>query len=234
MVANVLTSSVPRVPERVCYALAALLASGCELLEGESVAPSEPQPTFTVRFKITGEDGQGLKGAQIAHEKTVFGTTQADGTATITLAGREGERIALEVRCPAPFDSPKEPHIVGLRHLAPGSPPPTFTADCTRSHHTFVVGIRTERGVGLPVIRLGQVVGKTDAFGAAHVIVEAAPNEQIALRLDTSAQRRLRPQSPTLTFVTGDKDELVLLEQKFNELRAKPKPRPVISRPTPL
>ena len=92
-------------------------------------------------------------------------------------------------------------------------------ADQQSSWRSFVVGIRTENGAHLPILRLNKTIGKTDDFGVAHVLVQAAPHDQVALTLDTTDFPMLRPQKPTLSFAAPDHDELVLLEQKFTVLR---------------
>jgi hypothetical protein len=98
---------------------------------------------------------------------------------------------------------------------------------------TVVVGLRAENGPNLNIIRLNQVVGRTDTQGVAHVSMQAAPGEQVALTLSTADTPLLRPQNPTLSFVAADRDEMVLLEQKFTLLkpvvRVKPRniPRPL-------
>jgi len=132
--------------------------------------------------------------------------------------------MALGIQCPAAFASPPQPLVVGLRHLSDGSPAPTFEVECVSLVHSFVVGISAERGARLPLLYLTQPIGETDEFGIAHVLLQASDQEQISLTLDTSARPELRPQSPSLTFVTAPRDELVLLTQRFVEER-RPRPR---------
>jgi hypothetical protein len=112
--------------------------------------------------------------------------------------------------------------------MTAGSPEPRFEVECVSLVHTIVVGLRAEHGANLPILRLNQVVGKTSVEGVAHVALEAAPNEQVTLTLDTSEAPSLLPQNPTLSFVTKDRDELVLLEQKFTV-----KKKPVVRAPRP-
>ncbi|MDB5219916.1 MAG: hypothetical protein JWO86_7843, partial [Myxococcaceae bacterium] len=100
-----------------------------------------------------------------------------------------------------------------------GSRAPSFAARCAPLTRTVVVGIRAENGPNVPVTYLGKEVGRTDAWGAAHVVLSVKANEQIALVLDTKSggdkAPKLRPESPSLTFVAKDKDDFVTLEQKF-------------------
>jgi hypothetical protein len=137
------------------------------------------------------------------------------------------------VQCPERYASPAKPITFGLRHLDPGSPAPRFEAKCVRQLHSIVVGIKTENGPNLPIVRLGQVIGQTDQAGTAHLLLETLPNEQVTLKLDTSDNPLLRPESPNLTFVSKNTDEFVLLEEKFTVLKkyvphvVKPRPKPL-------
>jgi len=63
--------------------------------------------------------------------------------------------------------------------------------------------------------------------------LQAAPRDLITLTLDTEARDNLRPQNPTLQFLAPDRDELVLLEQKFTVLKKVVHVKKV-ARPTPL
>jgi hypothetical protein len=77
------------------------------------------------------------------------------------------------------------------------------------------VGLRAENGPNLNIVRLNQLVGRTDEHGVAHVRLLVSPGEQVALTLNTSASPLLRPQNPSLSFVAADRDEMLLLEHKF-------------------
>jgi hypothetical protein len=214
----------------VALALAALSIS-CSRFEGND--ESKEDAPFRITMVVLGEDGHGIMGAQILNDKKVAATTNDTGTAKLAFRGQEGTTVSLAVKCPERYSSPTKPITVGLRHLDPGSPAPRFEARCARQVHSIVVGIKAENGVGLPILRLGQVIGKTDELGTAHLLLETSPNEQVTLTLDTSSNDLLRPESPNLTFVSKDTDEMVLLEQKFTVLKkyvphyVKPRPKPL-------
>jgi hypothetical protein len=195
-------------------------------------APKPEAPPFQITMVVVGEDKQGIAESQILLGKKVAATTGKKGTAKLFFRGDEGSTVSLTVKCPAPYSSPSKPITVGLRHLDPGSPAPRFEAECLRTTHSVVIGVRAENGVDLPIVRLGQVIGKTDQNGQAHLLLETNPNETITLKLDTSGNYLLRPESPNLTFVSKDIDEFVLLEQKF--LVKKKYVKPVAKPPRPL
>lgn len=199
----------------ICGGLVALASVGCKDPEAESAR----QP-FVADVLITSDPGRGMLGAELIAGGRNLATTDASGRARLSLVGAEGDAVEIAVRCPAGFQSPSETIGVSLHRLAPGSRVPTFAARCAPLARTVVVGIRADNGANLPVTYLGKEVGRTDAWGAAHVVLSVKANETVTLGLDTSSagpkQARLRPESPTLSFVAQDKDDFVTLEQKFD------------------
>lgn len=174
---------------------------------------------YEVVIAARGDDQAPLGGVQILLAKRPLGTTDASGSVRLSLIGNEGDVTALHVKCPDGFASPDKPIAVGLRHFTDDSPPPRFETQCVPLVRSFVVGVRAQKGAHLPIRRLNRVVGQTDGDGVAHLLIQAAPRDQVVLTLDTSAMELLRPQNPTLTFVASDQDQLVLLEQKFTVLK---------------
>ena len=187
---------------------------------------SAQNPNFPVLISAHSEGPKAVPGVEISAGKRVLGSTDASGSTRIVLQGVEGDSAALNVKCPPAYASPERPLLVGLRHLGDGSTLARFEVECFSLVHQLVVGLRAENGAHLPILRLKNVVGQTDEAGVAHVLLEAAANEQIALTLDTSKNSSLLPQNPTLDFTTRDSDELVLLSQKFS---IKQPPRPHVT-----
>ena len=189
-------------------------------------------PSFPVLLTAQDDGAKPLAGVQVLDSQNALGTTDAEGKVSLRLKGEEGTTVSLTVKCPEAYSSPDKPVVVGLRRLAKGSPQPTFDVQCTSLVHNIVVGIRAEKGDGLNVRRLDEVVGTTDDHGVAHVLVQAGTGEQVSLTIETPPG--MRPQNPTLTFVAADRDELVLLDQKFTpppkkkwiKPKAPPKPMP--------
>jgi hypothetical protein len=210
------------------------LVIGCVACTETPGQTTQAQAPFTVTLLARRDGGKPVPGAKVLHGKAVIGTTDAQGAANLALQGAEGDTVSLSVKCPEGFASPEKPIQLGLRRLLPGSPQPKFEAECMALVRTIVVGIRADKGPHLPIVRLNQVVGETDSHGAAHVELQASVNEQVALTLKTNDYPGLRPQNPILSFVVQDRDEMVLLEQKFTPpkkviVRAPPKmiPRPI-------
>jgi hypothetical protein len=216
------------------FACAFALTLGCPK---EDAAPvPAPDAPFSLAGLVTTDPGRPVAGAKVLLKTRTMGTTDANGFVKVEAIGSEGDTIALSIQCPEGFQSPERPIVSGLRRLAPGSPPPKFEARCTPLTRTMVVGVRTENGRDLPILYLGREVARTDASGAAHFLLQLKPSEQVLLTLSTveKGSERLRPQNPSLTFVSKDQDDVLLLEQKFSVeapkkvyVRLPPKPMPL-------
>jgi hypothetical protein len=210
----------------LAVASAAAILGGC----GASETDDPTKLAFAVDVNVTSDPGIGTPGAQLVAGGRTLATTGPDGRAHVSLRGAEGDAIEIAVKCPTGFQSPPDPIGVSLRRLSAGSRAPSFVARCAPLSRTVVVGIRAENGPNVPVTYLGKEVGRTDASGAAHVVLSVKANEQVALVLDTKSggdkAPKLRPESPSLTFVAKDKDDFVTLEQKFDLEKPAPAPRP--------
>lgn len=207
----------------------ALLLAACAALDP---APPELSPTFPVLLTVKRDAANTLSGVQILDGNNLLGTTDATGTLQLELTGVEGGSATLDVRCPDGFASPQLPLEVGLRRLAPGSPPPRFNSECVPLVHTIVAAVRAENGPDLPISFLNQIVGHTDELGVGHVLIEAAGHQQITLTLDTREHPNVMPQNPALTFMAPEHEALVLLEQKFTVKKAKSRRQRRAPRPT--
>lgn len=200
--------------------LACALLVACQ--RGEPALDGSPPAAFPLVVEARTQGREPVANVEVSNGTQRLGRTDEHGRVTLNLQGDEGERASLSVRCPPGFASPERPLVVGLRHLRPGSEPPRFEVACVRLVHSVLVGIQVENGAHLPVLHLQKPVGETDENGVAHVLLPAENDERFTLTLDTSGSPNLRPQNPSLTFVTRDHDELVLLEQKFARERVAP------------
>jgi len=210
--------------------LATLAVCACSSKTDEPAAPARAL-NFPISISARSDGQTPVPGVAISLGKQLLGTTDGSGSASVTLHGAEGDTLALNVKCPAAYASPERPLVVGLRQLGDGSTRARFEVECFSLVHSVVVGIRADNGPHLPILRLKSVVGQTDEQGVAHVLLQAAANEQIALTLDTSRNPSLLPQSPTLDFATRDSDEFLLVTQKFTVKQAPP--RRVVARAIP-
>jgi hypothetical protein len=134
---------------------------------------------------------------------------------TLAIPGHEGDRVDLLVRCPADYVTSPKPLTVSLKR---GSKVPEFASTCPPAVRHMVVAVRAEQGPNLPVIRLGQVIGRTDANGAFTALFALKPGDPVELTLDTTEKghRKLHPRNPTGSFVMKDHDDVVTYDQKFS------------------
>jgi hypothetical protein len=184
----------------------------------------DPPPVpFEVAIHVDSDPGFALPGAVIVRNGKDWKTTGADGRAMLKLPGKEGDSYDFYVRCPADYQSPSKPVTVVLRRLL-SNKPPEYTASCPPNVRKVVVAVRTENGAFLPVTYLGKVVARTDASGAAHLLLAMRPGDQFELGLDTSekGRERLRPKSPTAVFQVKPRDDIQLFEVKFALDKEKP------------
>jgi hypothetical protein len=107
-----------------------------------------------------------------------------------------------------------------LKRLTDTSKTPEYAVSCPPKNRSIVVAVRAEGGPNLPVLYLGREVARTDASGSAHVLLKLEPGEQFSLTLNTGDDKLVRPQSPVASFAVGNRDDVMLFDQRFE----RPKP----------
>lgn len=181
-----------------------------------SSCASAPQPAAHYEAVVRAESDPGtpLPGVALLLGAEPLGTSGADGSVVVRASGREGERVDVEVRCPEGHRASVDRLGITLRRANDGKRPEYLVA-CPPLKRHLVVAVRLENGANLPVRHLGRELARTDATGAAHVLLEDAPGATVDLLLDTSERPLLRPKSPTARFRLGDSDDVVVLSQAF-------------------
>ncbi|MDF3066765.1 MAG: hypothetical protein K0R38_2366 [Polyangiaceae bacterium] len=172
--------------------------------------------SYDLAVRVEADPGEPLPGAKLLHAGKELGSTNEDGRVVIRATGKEGERIDLDLVCPAGFRVPAAPLAVTLRRSAER---PEYFASCPPLARKLVIAARLEHGAGLPLRYLGREVARADASGVAHLVVEAESDKTIELTVDTSEQPSLRPKSPTARFRMPNRDDVVVLEQSFQAAR---------------
>jgi hypothetical protein len=203
----------------LCLALGGL-GTGCTQLLGE-----QPVIVFEFDLLVRSDDGRPVPGAEIVAAGGNL-TTDAEGRATLVGRGHEGDRLPHVVKCPKDYQSPAAPLLISLRHQVQSERRAVYEMTCIPVKRTVVVGVRADNGPNLPVIYLGQNVARTDASGAAHVLLSVVPGEPFRLTIDTSeaGNESLRPVNPSAEFAVGPADDLLVFEQKMS-LAPKPQPK---------
>jgi hypothetical protein len=183
--------------------------------------PAPPAPyEFTIR--VESDPGRPMPGAQLVASGKVIATTNAEGRATVSTPGTEGDAVDIMVKCPDTYASPTKPVTVQLKRLADNKRP-EYPMSCPPSQRRVVLAVRAENGAHLPVKYFGREVTRTDASGAAHYMLDARPGDQIEIMLATTERgfEGLRPQNPTFSYVVKPQDEVVLFDARF-QIEKKP------------
>ena len=217
---------------KILAASAILLAvmGGCDKLREK---PPEP---YEVVVQVESDPGTAVEGADIMLGANKVASTGSEGRADLKLHGEEGEGLSFNIRCPEGHQNPK-PLNVTLRRIADPKKRPEYKVACPPTTRTIVVAVRADEGPNLPVMFLGREVGRTDASGAAHVMLKMRPDEAFQLMLKTSGSEegeRLRPQDPVATFRMKNHDDMVTFDQEFKVERRIRRWRPKPKGPTPL
>src|SRR5262249_12804855 len=162
---------------------------------------------FIVR--VTSDPGRPLAGAVFSYNDAQVGVTKNDGTVHLAIRGAEGEVFGLSVACPEGFRSPVAPLQLTLRPRGDEANRPEYAVSCPPRIRPMLGAVRADNGKNLPVLYLGQEVARTDASGAAHLLLHASPDDPFEITLGTTEKgnERLRPQNPSLKFVAKDQDD---------------------------
>lgn len=200
---------------------AALIAAAfaTPLASCKSIEPPPPPPQL-IAIRVTSDPGKPVADASLTFNGAKVGVTGVDGVGVLKLVGKDGESFSVTVACPEGFESPAKPVQVLLKRLADQSKMPEYAATCPPTNRTVVVAVRAENGPDLPVLYLGREVARTDASGAAHVMLKLPPGDEFSLTLSTGDDKLIKPQSPVASFAVGNRDDVVLFDQRFE--RAKP------------
>lgn len=198
--------------------VAACVAWGCS-------ANADHAPSVQARFSVhaASTDGSGLSGVILETDER-RASTGADGTAELTLAGRDGERREIRVLCPENYQSPPDPLLAAIRRPS-NSQEFRYDVLCTPLRHTVVVVARAINGSNLPILRLGREIGRTSEDGIAHALLSVQVGESLRLTLDTEQAAELLPRSPTFDFPGVERDEIVTINQVFERPPPPPKVR---------
>jgi len=197
---------------------------------GVSCADKSGQPEGTVQLrvlvKVTGDPDQPVKGAKVMYAGKSIAQTDDKGIAKLDLSGREGDSYSVTISCPSGYTSPSKGETITVRRQTDPSKLPEYDVTCEPSSRVVVVAVRAENGPNLPVLYLGREVARTDAAGAAHVLLkDVKRDDSLALTISTAGkgQEDLRPQSPTASFTVKGQDDIFLFDQTFTVEKKKAK-----------
>ncbi len=203
--------------------------AGCSRILGE-----QPVLAFEFAVHVQSDDGRPIVGAEIVSSAGTV-RTDAEGHASLVTRGHEGDRQPHVVRCPKEYQSPSTPLLVSLRRGFEKANRPVYDVTCVPTKRTVVVSVRLEDGADLPIVYLGKTLARTDASGAAHVLLHVEPDEPFRLTIDTSEPGRenVRPENPSAELAVGQADDLLVFEQKMSLFVPRVVAKPRYVRPAP-
>ncbi len=180
-----------------------------------------PPPQFRVSFTALA-DAAPLAGVEIDIAARPLGLTGPGGVLRANLRGREGAVVGYSVKCPAGYRNPEDPPPLTLRQFRGLDPAAAargveITVQCRPSDRLAAVVVRAGGLANIPVLMQGQPVALTDSSGVAHLMLKLPPNTSFTMALDTSANPRIVPASPSQPFVVPDADEVLVFDAPLVE-----------------
>lgn len=185
-------------------------------LAAPSCKPPPPAPV-TISVHARTETGAPTGNVEIYAGPRLIARTDANGRAQLSIDGAEGETFELRVKCPPGFSSPAKPVVVRRLGISATTAVPEHVVSCHQTRHALVVAVRAEGGPGLPVLHLGKLVARTDATGAAHVLLEGEVREHVELTIGTPGKEneKIHPQNPAQVFEVPERDSIQLFAVTF-------------------
>jgi hypothetical protein len=178
------------------------------ILLAQPMCGQPPETTASVVLRVTTTRGQPVAGAEVQIRNAVVARTDDAGTARLVVGGRDGDSFELHVECPPPLRSPLRPVIVRRLDIQGGEA--EHAVKCEVTQRTLIVAIRADNGPDLPILYLGNEIGRTDRSGAAHVKIDADVRERVELSLSTAdpKMKDIHPQNPGAVFEPSDHDDV--------------------------
>ncbi|MCB9666553.1 MAG: hypothetical protein H6715_00300 [Myxococcales bacterium] len=189
----------------------------CCLLCGCSSQPE--QYTYALALSVKAADAVPLSEVPIYLNDAWRGKTDKNGELQIKVRAEMNQTVMAKAECPRGYRAAEGPITIRLRqfqNLSAGNKNTGlvygFTCEPEKVSSAVVVSTNAP---GLPLLVQGREVGRTNADGVAHLVLESAPSTEFTLLIDTRGQPQLRPQYPTRTFDVGPIDDYYVLVQTF-------------------
>jgi len=206
-----------------------LLIALTSFLPGCSSPNARLELAFPIQVLVRSTESEPLRGAEITVNKLSVGCTDALGKLAVNQSGREGQAVAVQVRCPSGYRSPEVPEVVRLANTraldeASGTAGTMVEFACESELRDVVLVVRAQGGPNLPVVVDGTAAGVTDSDGYAHLLLRLDRKQNhVELGMDTEQKRSLLPRNPSRNFALGSNDAIVLYEEHLSMQKAKPK-----------
>lgn len=223
--------------------IAAIVSLGALGCSEPAPPPAEP---FVLTFAASSDPGQPLAGVAVTLDGEAVGETDAHGILRVQHGGREGEYVQVQVQCPEGHRDAEPVPPVALRRFERVADTAQdegvrVSVDCPPTTRLAAVLVRADGQAGLPVRVGGREVARTDASGAASVVLRGSPQSTFRVELDTSSNPRLRPRDPMHLVTLADADDVFVFDphlveerRRARRVRREPEPEPAVeSEPEP-
>lgn len=226
---------------RAAVKLRSLALGLCALSFGCGAPPADrARVEVPVVFVAERDPGEPLAGVRVHVSGEERGVTGPDGSLRVVLEDVEGARLAVAAECPSGHRAAEVADEIVLRaveSLAGEAPRLHFPIHCAPTERRVALLVRAGGEADLPVRVGGREVARTDAAGAAQVVLAMAPGSAFRVTLGTESDTRLRPVDPVRAFSVSDRDEIVVLDQRFERVSGRrgrrPPPEPEAEAPPP-
>ena len=192
-----------------------LLLAGCTESEGH----------FPVVISTTTDDGRPFPDVIITLGKAIAGKTGADGKLSVTVRGKEGNKVLVAAQVPRGYKLSSTANAIVLRRLTDVSDnkgrllPVEHVVKFAPLVRQYAVLVRV--GIpGLDVETFGTRQAVTNGKGVAMFLYQGAPGDELSVKVNTQTHPELRPQNPTASFLLGQRSEAYVVKEKFSTYKA--------------
>jgi hypothetical protein len=164
-----------------------------------------------LELTVRDDAGRPVQGARVEVDGVRVALSDAAGLARASVHAQRAGRMRVAVRCPDVFRSPPERSLP----LAADAPRLRLELVCRPLLRTLVVAVRAPGAPSAWVRGDGQPLGQLAADGSFHGVLQRPPGSELRLTIDTSDRPELRPQHPVRELEVADRDEIVVLDARF-------------------
>lgn len=191
-------------------AVGLFVSSACDLSAGST-------RVVHVRVRVTADSGTPLSGVPVRVDDDVAGRTGSAGFLLVELSAATRREVRLEPVCPEGHRQPDGPSVVRLRSYSGKGARTNLEIEltCRRARRRAIFIVRAINAADIAVRLDGEVVARTNPDGIAHLSRSAAAGTEYLIELDASEHSNLLPRSTMRRFELPDRDEIFIVEQRF-------------------
>lgn len=215
----------------VCWQNPVMMVLFCLALSSCGGTTAGPRlKSFHVELSASNDDGEPLGGVAFSAGERALGESDANGQLGVDVSAVEGQSIPITAACPDGYVDPERPAMLKLTQVRRVSDNDAAALSvevvCTKKLRDVVLVVRAANAPFLTVEVGGKPIGKTDASGYAHFLLQPGREARsLSASLATVDAPFLRPQNPTRIYDLDGRDAILLFEQSFTSERRTTKKR---------